>query len=230
MTPEIDDKQAFVERLLKGLEARATARGESERHMATRLGSSEGLFKNLRSGSMPTVERLDVILKELGETLTLGARPSAKPAGQVLSVELDGDDYAVVPRFDVELSAGDGRMNHDAAAAGSIAFRRDWMAREGIPADQSIVVRVKGDSMAPTLTDGDLVLIDLRRTQPTGRKIYALIGPDGDARVKRLEHLPDALILHSDNPDHPTELIPAHEAANVRILGEVVWWGHTVKK
>lgn len=84
--------------------------------------------------------------------------------------------------------------------------------------------------MSPTLSDGDLVLVDQRKIMPAGRRIYALVGADGDARIKRVERLPDMLILHSDNDSYPTELVPAAEAARYRILGEVVWRGHSLKE
>ena len=143
-------------------------------------------------------------------------------------VELDGTQFAAVPRYGAKLSAGPG-TNHDGdMSVGAIAFRRDWLARENISASSAMVLTVKGDSMAPTLCDGDLVMIDRNRIVPKGRKIYALIGPDGEARVKRIERLPRALLLHSDNENFPTELVSPDEAERVQILGQVVWWGHTV--
>ncbi len=93
-----------------------------------------------------------------------------------------------------------------------------------------MVLSVCGDSMAPTLCDGDLVMIDRRRTSPVNRRIYALVGPGDEARVKRVERLPAALLLHSDNEDFPTEIIAPSDANRIRILGEVVWWGHTVRE
>lgn len=150
-------------------------------------------------------------------------------AGETGVTQPNFSDFAAIPRYDAQLAAGDGIDNHDGMPIGAIAFRRDWLARLDIAPGQAMVLGVRGDSMNPTLSDGDLVLVDRRRQAPRDRRIYALIGPDGEARVKRLERLPGTLVLHSDNTDWSTELIPATDADRIRILGEVVWWGHTVR-
>jgi phage repressor protein C with HTH and peptisase S24 domain len=81
--------------------------------------------------------------------------------------------------------------------------------------------------MAPTLHDGDLVMIDERRTQVRSRRVYALIDTDGAARVKRLDVVPDQLIiLTSDNPAHPAETRQGPDMNRLRILGEIVWSAH----
>lgn len=176
---------------------------------------------------LPSIENLVSLGNVLGLELRFGPR---RETGPILSLDLDSDDFAAVPRYDAAFSAGPGTDNSDNAPAGAIAFRRDWLARENISPGSSLVVSVKGDSMSPTLCDGDLVLVDRRKTTPTGRRIYALIGPDGEARIKRVERLPMGLLLQSDNDTTPSELIPAADANRVSILGEVVWWGHTVRE
>ncbi|WP_418895531.1 S24 family peptidase [Roseovarius autotrophicus] len=93
------------------------------------------------------------------------------------------------------------------------------------------MLSVTGDSMASTLHDGDLVMIDQRRRDIRNRRVYALIDSDGAARVKRLDLVPgQLLILTSDNPAHATEIRQGDELARLHILGEVVWsahaWGH----
>jgi len=175
----------------------------------------------------PTLARAAEICDALGLEFYIGPPRDTEPA-QI--AEIDGEAFAAVPRYDAQLAAGAGRQNLDGAAVGAIAFRRDWLKREGIAPGQAMVLSVCGDSMAPTLCDGDLVMIDRRRTSPVSRRIYALVGPGDEARVKRVERLPAALLLHSDNEDFPTEIIAPSDANRIRILGEVVWWGHTVRE
>lgn len=183
-------------------------------------------MKNLKRGAVPSVERLAAIADAIGYELYFGPpretidRPSA---------DIDGMEFAAVPRFSAQLSAGPGTDHDGDMSVGAIAFRRDWLIREGIAPSSAMVLPVKGDSMAPTLCDGDLVMVDRRKVTPTGRKIYALIGPDGEARVKRIERLPTALVLHSDNDEFPTEIVAPADADRIRILGQVVWWGHTAR-
>ncbi|MFV0409971.1 MAG: helix-turn-helix transcriptional regulator, partial [Paracoccus sp. (in: a-proteobacteria)] len=187
------------------------------------------LIKNLRMPREGDKRYNWTALEKLAEALDLelyfGPHRDVSP---VATTEFAGDEFAAVPRYDVEFSAGPGLENVEDMPTGAIAFRRDWLDRKKISPGHSMVVSVKGDSMVPTLHDGDLVLVDRRRTTPRGRRIYALIGPDGEARVKRVERLPNTLLLQSDNEQIPTELIPEAEADRIQILGEVVWWGHTV--
>ncbi|WP_304616944.1 S24 family peptidase [Paracoccus sp. (in: a-proteobacteria)] len=179
-----------------------------------------------RSKAGPTLNRVGEICEALGLELYIGP-PRASAGGK--GADVDGMEFAAVPRFTAQLSAGPGADHDGDMSVGAIAFRRDWLAREGISPSSAMVLPVKGDSMAPTLCDGDLVMIDRRKVTPTGRKIYALIGPDGEARVKRIERLPTALLLHSDNDGFPTELVAPSDADRIRILGQVVWWGHTAR-
>ncbi len=61
------------------------------------------------------------------------------------------------------------------------------------PADLRML-HVEGDSMLPTLSDGDIVLVDLSRTAPTPPGLFVLF--DGLGLVaKRLEH-----VANSDPP------------------------------
>lgn len=192
-------------------------------------GLPEDAVRSILSGSKKlgtALNRAQAVCDALGLELYIG--PPRDP-GSTMTAEVGGDDFAAIPRYDAELSAGDGVANETDLPAGAIAFRRDWLSRANISPGHAMVVGVRGDSMFPTLADGDLVLIDRRRQSPRDRRIYALIGPDGEARVKRVERLPNALLLHSDNVDFPTELISAADANRVRILGEVAWWGHTVR-
>lgn len=183
------------------------------------------LVQNMKRGSEPTYSKLLAIADALDFELYFGP-----PRGRVpsLPTQVDGSEYEAVRRYSAEFSAGTGALNHDDVLTGAVAFRRDWMARVGVTPSTALVATVKGDSMLPTLSDGDLVLIDSAKRIPRGRRIYALIAPDGEARIKRLEKLPAGLLLQSDNDDYASELIPTHDADRVNILGEVVWWGHTV--
>lgn len=219
-----------ADKFAETIRARLAALDTSVFAAETAAGLPPDAIRNvLRTGqgkAGPTLARASEICDALGLEFYIGP---PRDAGPVSITEIDGEVYAAVPRYDAQLAAGAGRQNPDQAAVGAIAFRRDWLNREGIAPGQAMVLGVCGDSMAPTLCDGDLVMIDRRKTAPVNRRIYALIGPGDEARVKRVERLPAALLLHSDNEDFPTEIIAPSDANRIRILGEVVWWGHTVK-
>jgi len=145
------------------------------------------------------------------------------------SFAIEGKDYAAIPRFDVELAAGDGRFNDEGEPIEHLAFSCAWLKRMGVAAGKAVLLKLRGNSMEPTLHDGDLVLIDRRRARIRDRRIYAFVEPGGEARVKRLECAGDQLLIRSDNPDCSTELRGKDEAVRIEVIGEVLWSGHVLK-
>jgi phage repressor protein C with HTH and peptisase S24 domain len=86
------------------------------------------------------------------------------------------------------------------------------------------IMHVAGDSMAPTLLDGDTVLVDMTRRTPNPPGIFVV--HDGMGLVaKRLEHIPNsdplAVRIISDNP-----LYRPYEgtAEEINIIGRIRWF------
>ena len=184
--------------------------------------------------SGPTLSRVEEICEALGLELYIG--PS-RDSGPVTQVTLDGAQYASIALHEASLSAGPGIANGVSNVIDHLAFRRDWLERLGVIPTSACLARVIGDSMFPTLSPNDMVLIDTRHNEPPIRargskdkrrsSIYAFV-QDGEARVKRIERPePDLIILLSDNPDHPPETLTGARATSLQIIGKVVWWGHT---
>ena len=153
----------------------------------------------------------------------------------------DSSEYTFVSLHDAELAAGTGALNLRERIVDQLAFRIDWLRRIGVTPASARLARVRGDSMAPTLQDRDLLLIDTSRIeipirprkdgQPLRANLYALI-EDGLARVKRIERSSaDTLALHSDNVTlYPPEIRAGTEIGQLNIIGKVMWWGHTVRE
>jgi phage repressor protein C with HTH and peptisase S24 domain len=84
------------------------------------------------------------------------------------------------------------------------------------------IIRVEGDSMLPTLSPGDRVMVNRRHTRPSPDAIYAIDNGLGIV-VKRLELVlgsdPIKVIIKSDNPAHGDQTMLAEE---IRIIGRVV--------
>lgn len=134
-------------------------------------------------------------------------------------------DYATIDQFHANGSCGDGYLNEHVEIRGSMAFKRDWLARMNIDPNQAGVIYAKGDSMAPTIQDGEVLLVDYRQTEPQGNRVYVL-NVEGDLRVKRLLRRVAGWVIVSDNQDktrYPDETIPNPSAIN--IVGRVVWRG-----
>ena len=83
---------------------------------------------------------------------------------------------------------------------------------------------VSGDSMEPTLHDGDVILV--RQSYDTPRGGIYVVDYDGTAWVKHV-HMEDAeLVLHSENAKYSDRLlpIPPEDGEYWQIVGEVVDW------
>ena len=161
-----------------------------------------------------------------------------RETGPVEQIVLEGSDFAQVPVHKATLAAGGGADNHTEELAGHLAFRRSWLKRVGVAASAAVLARATGESMAPTIHDGDMLLIDRSKADPPAARrsakdtrpspIYAILDVDTGARVKRLElAAPGTLALLSDNPSFAPEFRPVD---SVKIIGKVVWWGHTSKE
>lgn len=73
---------------------------------------------------------------------------------------------------------------------------------DGVSAD--FALRCNGDSMIPTFTPGDLVLI---RQQPEVQQgQIAAVGIDGEATLKRFYRNGDNVVLVADNPAYPPQV------------------------
>jgi SOS-response transcriptional repressor LexA len=190
-------------------------------------GLPEDAIRSILKGgrkSGTSINRAQEICAALGIELYIGP---PRETGTVYTTQIDREDFAAIPRVDARLAAGAGAMNGDVSLQGALAFRQDWLRERGISPAQACLLTVAGDSMSPTLHDGDLVMIDERRTTVRNRHVYAFVDIDGSARVKRVELVPDQLIiLTSDNAAHPTETRTGPDMNRLRILGEIVWSAH----
>lgn len=97
-------------------------------------------------------------------------------------------------------------------------------AMGGVRPTDITFIPVQGDSMYPTLTEGDVVVVDTRHRWPSPDGVYALNDPFGGIIVKRLElGEPEdgeaVVMILSDNPRHNPKRSPI---AEVRIVGRVL--------
>lgn len=134
-----------------------------------------------------------------------------------------------VPRLEVEAAAGAGAFGGEEKGGGHIAFDPAWLRRvaRGAP-DQLSIIRVAGDSMAPTLADGDDILVDRGDSAARLRDGIYVLRIEGALVVKRLAVSPAArtLSIRSDNPAWPGW--PDCDPAAVEVVGRVVWAGRRI--
>jgi len=104
---------------------------------------------------------------------------------------------------------------------GILRFSAAWLRAQGLDPAQVAAMAVAGDSMEPTLRDGDEILVD-RRRRPLRDGVYVLRRGDS-LLVKRVAASgAGRLLLISDNPAYPPIDLPAGEVVPI---GRVVWKG-----
>ncbi len=137
-------------------------------------------------------------------------------------LEFGGVEFASIGRYDASFSAGPGSLvEPDARPLDFHLVTRDWLhALTASAPDLLAIVRVRGDSMTPTLLDGDWVLVDKAQRRVSQEGIYALRVFE-DSWIKRISlNLRDRLVrIISDNPVVPMQELPE---AEIDVIGRVI--------
>jgi SOS-response transcriptional repressor LexA len=218
-----DRSEASRRRIQQAVEAALTTRKVSGRRASLDVVGHDGLIRDIRSGVIPSADRLEVLFEYLGLEFYFGPRRETAPVEHTF---VDGFDFAAIPLYDARLAAGPGSNNEGVELVEMLAFRTNWLRELDVSPSNAVLVKVTGDSMEPNLHSGDLVLIDRGRRQVKSGRVYAFTEGQ-DARVKRIERVDaDTLALRSDNPLHPLELRRGGDINMVKVIGQVVWSGH----
>ncbi len=134
-------------------------------------------------------------------------------------------DSVVVEMTSLRLSAGPGQEWTDASVTGEKLCIPKRVARRYPHNSDFAGAQVIGDSMEPTLHDGEPVVYVREFIQGDGIYVLAV---NGELLVKRLQFDRIFNRLHniSDNTKYRPVEIPLEGLDNVRILGKVVIWVH----
>lgn len=144
-----------------------------------------------------------------------------------------GGNLVTLPRYEVRASAGNGALVLSESVTDYMAISRDWL-RRNLPSwapPNAIVGALEGggDSMEPTIHDGDLIVVV--RNPPWYAVEYGgifVLTVDHDRLLlKRLQVMMNGdLAIISDNPAYVTETIPRDEVQDrVIVHGQVFFAG-----
>ncbi len=93
------------------------------------------------------------------------------------------------------------------------------LPRAWVRGEEVFLLKIAGDSMAPLLQPGDLVMVRVQSRVARGDIAVVLV--DDEATVKRVYEEAGGLVLRGDNPDFTPLRFSPEEAAEVSILGKV---------
>ena len=139
------------------------------------------------------------------------------------------DGMIAITRSAARVSAGPGAIPAGEEGQPYFAFDRRWLkALTGASADHLSIVRVEGDSMAPTLNAGDDILVDLSACGEQLRDGIYVLRVDDTLLVKRLAVHPVGrrVTVQSDNPAYGD--LPDCGLDEIECIGRVVWAGRRI--
>jgi phage repressor protein C with HTH and peptisase S24 domain len=176
-----------------------------------------GVPKKLDEGDRAKLARFfgidEVLLGAPHDMPALGHGPKAKSR------------MIAVPRLAVRASAGPGALGEDEGAMGQFGFDARWMRGLSTNPASLSAIRVQGDSMMPTLSDGDDIMVDRSDGADRLRDGIYVLRIDDALNVKRLAINPvrGSVTIHSDNPAYPSW--PDCDLSQIVLIGRVVWVG-----
>ncbi|WP_416058433.1 S24 family peptidase [Stenotrophomonas maltophilia] len=143
-----------------------------------------------------------------------------------------GADHADVIGFAQAAGLGAGAEAEEYAETHSLKFKKTSLRRRGLQSQNLAVYYGRGDSMEPTIKDGDAILFDTSDTRVLDGVLY-VIQVDGMANpeffVKRAMVLDTGVYFQSDNPrgDHQWQKPKpmASKRNPITVIGRVHWIG-----
>lgn len=150
----------------------------------------------------------------------LTARTGSETAGRE---ELD-DDFVLIPRYEIQASAGPGTFADSELVVDHLAFRADWLRRSiGVDPNNLVLITAVGDSMEPVIRAGDLLLIDTAVDEFVDDAIYVVVRQD-NLIVKRVQRFFNGMVtIKSDNPAYVEETLGPDEASEIQVAGRLRW-------
>lgn len=140
-----------------------------------------------------------------------------------------GSDLVSVSRVPVRASAGPGALPDNETGKPYFGFDERWLRTITTTAPSGLsIIRVQGDSMAPTLNPGDDILVDSGDTLEALRDGIYVLRVDDSLLVKRLALHPigSRVTVQSDNPAYPDW--PDCSLAEIHCVGRVIWAGRKI--
>jgi phage repressor protein C with HTH and peptisase S24 domain len=207
------------------LEKLCAERGENFAALSRLIGRNDAYIQQyLRKGTPRQLrERERRILAryfQIPES-TLGGLPDDHDA--------EYGELVPVVRVAVRASAGPGAIPGEESTRPYFAFEPRWLRwLTDSPSTKLSIIRVEGDSMAPTLNAGDDILVDLGDGPDRLRDGIYVLRVDGTLLVKRLAIHPVGrrVTVQSDNPAYGD--LPDCGLDEIDCIGRVIWSGRKI--
>ncbi len=189
--------------------------------------SESQLYRCINGSSSTTVERLVAIAKTADVSIEwlatgLGSMRKSNAISEGESSEMS--EFALIPGYSIQISAGNGTEAEKEQVTRKLAFRHKWLKYKGLSEKDLVLVFTKGDSMEPTISDNNTLMIDTSQTELQDGHIY-VIRTNNQLVVKRIQNTMNGFFLISDNKEYKEIELTYNEADDLQVIGRVVWIG-----
>ena len=208
-----------------------TAKGLKIADLAEAVGVDGANISRVETGKQKsfTEQSLSKYAEALGVSISELFTPSGNATtvykNSVTAPHIGDDSVFRVEILDVSASAGGGFIQGsdviDVIRSIEYNNERALSMFGGRAAEQVKVINVRGDSMAETIEPGDLIFVDISIHEFDGDGIY-VFGFDDKIYVKRLQMIPDQLLVISDNPKYREWSVDKSNEHRFYVYGKVM--------
>ena len=202
--------------------------GLSKDEMSALLGTSRRTYDRYAAGTQECRGDHLAKLDEKGVDPTWLVTGRGSLFGAVANFGATGSGYVLVPRYDIEASAGHGALIAEENVLDHMAFREDWIRRAlRVDPRRLALITAAGDSMEPVIRSGDLLLVDMSVQRIIDDTIY-IVEVSGNLLVKRIQQFLGGVIVKSENPSYEPWTLRGDEVADLQVRGRIRWIGRLI--
>lgn len=208
-------------RLVQVIEDALNRTGISARQASLDVTGHTNLIAGIKSGQMPSFDRMEALFEYLGIEITYGEKRFsggfAEPVAVVPSRQLAKDDlFLPIPWLDRSFSAP--RPPH-------VALHRDWLLSLDARVENLAFCSAPDDVMRPHYPQGTLFLIDKARRPTVTLDLFA-VRIEGKLEMRLLlQPSPKALFIMRNDRDREPVSVQGAELASYIVQGQAIWAG-----
>ena len=200
---------------------------KTQQQLADFAGVSKGLvgqwFNGLTGLGAKPLAAFDKKTRFSINWLVDGTGEKYKEYALQLGEDSETEDKIRIPRMDTEANCGAKTINdYHLEIVDYLTVSRTWaMEKLGRNLKHIRVITACGDSMMPTIENGDVMFSDISMQTFSGDGLYLLWYMDG-LKAKRLQsNVSGGLNIISDNHAYKTETVSGEALHDVRIIGRI---------
>ena len=182
------------------------------------VGVQKAAVQKWENGSVQNLKRATI--KKLSEIFNVSPVTFVKESDELsepsnISYIIGNKNMYQIPVFE-SVSAGFG-----AYASSEVIDYIPVIITNPADVEDTISIRVKGDSMQPKIEDGDIIIVRRQTSVDSGDIAVVLLDND-EGLVKKVVYGPTWIELQSINEAYPVQRFDGAEVTRLRVVGKVI--------